>query len=116
MHGRLRAFGFSLLLTVTAAFADHGWSEYDTTKPLQLSGVIEEAGFADPHVTVVLKTADKHWTVVLAPPSRMERRGISKEMLEVGDQISVEGYQSRAKADELRADRITFGDQTIELR
>jgi hypothetical protein len=112
----LRGLGLSLLLAATAAFAHHGWSEYDTSKPQQLSGTIEQANYANPHGSVQLKTADKTWTVVLAPPSRMESRGLTRQMLKIGNQATVEGYQSKSEPDELRAERITVGDKTVELR
>ena len=112
----LKGIGLSLLLVATAAFAHHGWSEYDSSKPLQLSGIIEQSGYSHPHGFVNLKTADKTWNVVLAPPSRMENRGLSQDMLAVGTQATVVGYQNRNKADELRAERITIGEKTIELR
>ncbi|WHS62936.1 DUF6152 family protein [Pseudomonas sp. G2-4] len=111
-----RCIGLSLLLIATSVFAHHGWSEYDTSKALQLSGTIEESGYSHPHGFVRLKTADKTWTVVLAPPSRMENRGLSKDMLAAGNQASVVGYPNRNKPDELRAERITIADKTTELR
>ena len=38
-----KSLGVSLLMVATAAFAHHGWSEYDTDKPLELSGTITQA-------------------------------------------------------------------------
>ena len=99
-----------------AAFAHHGWSEYDADKPLTLSGTIEESGYQQPHGYVRLKTADKTWLVVLAPPGRMENRGLAKTMLEPGGKASVYGYPNRNKPDELRAERITIGGKSTELR
>lgn len=103
-------------LVTTGALAHHGWSEYDASKPLQLSGTIEESGYQQPHGYVRLKTADKTWLVVLAPPGRMENRGLAKAMLAPGGKVSVYGYPNRTKPDELRAERITVGDKVTELR
>ena len=103
-------------LMATQAFAHHGWSEYDASQPLQLVGTIEESGYVHPHGFVRLKTADKSWTVVLAPPSRMENRGLSKEMLAPGSRAMVEGFPNRNNLDELRAERITIGQKTTALR
>jgi hypothetical protein len=100
----------------TTASAHHGWSEYDAGKPLQLSGTIQETGYVQPHGWVRLKSGGKTWTVVLAPPGRMESRGLSKDMLNVGATASVYGYPHRSKADEMRAERITIGNKTTELR
>jgi hypothetical protein len=104
------------LLAATTAFAHHGWSEYDADKPLTLTGTIAASGYTQPHGHVELKTADKTWHVVLAPPSRMESRGLPKEMLAAGGQATVYGYPHRTKAGELRAERITIGGKTTELR
>jgi hypothetical protein len=103
-------------LVATQAFAHHGWSEYDASQALTLTGTIEDSGYVHPHGFVRLKTADKSWTVVLAPPSRMENRGLGKEMLKPGNRASVVGYPNRNKPDELRAERITIGEKTTELR
>jgi hypothetical protein len=103
-------------LLASSAWAHHGWSEYDATRPQTLSGTIEQSGYTNPHGFVELKTADKTWHVVLAPPSRLENRGLSKAMLAPGQRATVYGYPHRSKGDELRAERITIGDKSTELR
>jgi hypothetical protein len=103
-------------LVATSASAHHGWSEYNADTPLQLSGTIEKASYENPHGVIQLKTADKTWNVVLAPPSRMENRGLARDKLVPGQRASVLGYPHRSKGDELRAERITIDDKTTELR
>ncbi|WLH03649.1 DUF6152 family protein [Pseudomonas beijingensis] len=116
MNVILRCIGLALMLITTAALAHHGWSEYDASNPLELDGTIKEAGYSHPHGYVRLQTTDKTWTVVLAPPSRMENRGLTKDMLKAGNRATVVGYVNRNKPDELRAERIIIGDKTTELR
>ncbi len=99
-----------------AALAHHGWSEYDQQTTLKLTGTIEEAGYEHPHGHIRLKTSTKTWIAVLAPPSRMDARGLSREMLKDGSTATVEGYASRVKPDEMRAERITIAGKTVELR
>jgi len=99
-----------------AALAHHGWSEYDTTQLLKLTGTIESSGYEHPHGSISLKTPTRTWMVVLAPPSRMDARGLAKELLKVGTTASVEGYANRGKPEEMRAERITVGGKTVELR
>jgi Family of unknown function (DUF6152) len=101
---------------VTGAWAHHGWTEYDSSKPLTLTGVVKESGYEHPHGHVRLETAGKTWSVVLAPPSRMERRGLTKEALKPGAKVTVVGYPNREKAEEMRAERITANGKTVELR
>jgi uncharacterized protein DUF6152 len=97
-------------------FAHHGWSEYDASKTLKLTGKIVESGYEHPHGHVRLETPGKTWNVVLAPPSRMERRGLDKAALARGATATVEGYANRDKPEEMRAERITIGGKTTELR
>lgn len=104
------------LLIAPPALSHHGWSEYDDSRPLQLVGTIENSGYEHPHGFVRMKTAERTWTVVLAPPTRMRNRGLGKEMLAPGNRVSVYGYPNRNKAEELRAERITVGEKTTELR
>jgi hypothetical protein len=112
-----RAAGLALIALLAApASAHHGWSEYDSTRPLKLAGKILESGYEHPHGHIVLEVPGKKWNVVLAPPSRMEFRGLSKQMLAAGAQAAVEGYANRDRPDELRAERITIQGKTIELR
>src|SRR5215831_4413718 len=106
----------ALALMPTVALAHHGWSGYDSTHVLNLTGTISEAGYEHPHGYVKLATPDKTWLVVLAPPSRMENRGLPREMLKPGAQASVVGYPNRSDPGEMRAERITIGDKTTELR
>ena len=58
----------------------------------------------------------KTWIAVLAPPSRMEARGLDKALLKPGTTATVVGYPNRDKPEEMRAERITVGGKTVELR
>jgi hypothetical protein len=98
------------------ALAHHGWSEYDSTKPLTVTGKIVESGYEHPHGHVRLETPGKTWHVVLAPPSRMEARGLPPADLKKGSTVTVVGYANREKPEEMRAERITAGGKTVELR
>ena len=105
-----------MALLPAVAAAHHGWSGYDASRPLSLEGTIRESGYEHPHGYVKLETPDKTWLVVLAPPSRMENRGLSREMLKSGTRATVVGYQKRDDPGELRAERITIAGKTTELR
>ena len=106
----------ALAMLPPAALAHHGWSEYASDKLLKLTGKIAESGYEHPHGYIRLVTPGKTWQAVLAPPSRMEARGLSKEALKAGAQVTVEGYANRSKPEEMRAERITAGGKTVELR
>ena len=105
-----------MLAAPVVAFGHHGWSEYDSAKVLKLTGRIVESGYEHPHGHVRLETPGKTWNVVLAPPSRMERRGLEKAALKPGTTATVEGYRNREKTEEMRAERISVNGKTFELR
>ncbi|GAB4479849.1 MAG: DUF6152 family protein [Burkholderiaceae bacterium] len=99
-----------------AAFAHHGWSGYDADKTLTLTGTSEAAGYEHPHGFVRLKTRDKTWVAVLAPPYRMASRGLPREWLKPGVEVTVVGHPHRTDAQDMRAERIVVNGKTIELR
>ena len=106
-------------LLASLALAHHGWGPYDPNKTLNLTGVIQEASYSNPHGLMRFQVAganSKTWVAVLAPPSRMSSRGLSQEMLKVGATVTVVGYPHNAKADEMRVERITIEGKTVELR
>jgi len=112
----MRTLALLAALAAAPVFAHHGWSEYDSTKLLKLTGTIVEYGYEHPHGHVRLQTPGKAWVCVLAPPSRMQNRGLEQGMLKPGTTVTLEGYANRDKPEEMRAERITVGGKTIELR
>jgi hypothetical protein len=111
-----KSISLAALLAAGAAYAHHGWSEYDSTNPLKVTGVIKESGYEHPHGHVRLETPGKTWLVVLAPPSRMSARGLPADNLKAGSKAEVVGYANRNKPEEMRAERIVVGGKTVELR
>jgi hypothetical protein len=112
-----RTFLFALAtLFALPVGAHHGWSEYDSTKTLTYTGKILASGYEHPHGHIRLETPGKTWQVVLAPPSRMENRGLAPTALKKGATVTVVGYANREKPGEMRAERITAGGKTVELR
>jgi hypothetical protein len=110
------------LVMFTAVSADlvaahHGWSEYNNRQTLNLTGQIRKVSYGNPHTTIQLQTSDrKVWQVILAPPSRMQNRGLSQKALQVGQTVRLVGYPHRSESNEMRAERIIIGERTVELR
>jgi hypothetical protein len=118
MHASDVAKTLVLSATVLAATAGahHGWSGYDDSRTITLTGEIKESGYEQPHGFIRLTTTDKTWRVILAPPSRMKNRGLPPEALSPGKKATVVGYPHRTLAEEMRAERITIDGKTTELR
>jgi len=103
-------------LLTGAAFAHHGWGSYDANKPVTVTGPILTSKFENPHATITVRDSDKVWTVTLAPISRMSSRGATDKVVAVGQNVSAYGYPSTVEKDEMRAERITVGGKTYEMR
>ena len=106
----------SLALGAGGALAHHGWGSYDAGKKLIIASPVERLQWVNPHVHIDLKYEGATWEIVLAPPFRMDARGLSPALLKAGAKVSVEGYPSTKVANELRAERITVAGKTYELR
>jgi Family of unknown function (DUF6152) len=108
-----------ILLTVVsvgAASAHHGWGSYDATKVFTINAPVETLTWADPHTHITVKYQGNTWEATLAPLFRMQARGLTQEMLKPGTTVAVEGYPSTQKQHEMRAERITVADKSVELR
>src|SRR3712207_3282683 len=104
------------VLTGGIAFAHHGWGSYDASKQFSITSAVQRADWQNPHVMVVVTHAGKNWEAVLAPPFRMNARGLEPDMIKPGAQVTVEGYPSTRVENEMRAERISIGGRTFELR
>ncbi len=98
------------------AHAHHGWGSYDSDRPLRLVGTVEKVSFENPHGILILKTPEKIWEVVLAPPFRMIARGLQEHMIRIGDTVEVMGYPHRSREVELRAEWIKVNGTITQLR
>lgn len=96
--------------------AHHGWGEYDSTKPITLTGVIKASGYENPHSFVDLDVNGKMWHAVLAPPSRMQARGITREMLKPNTTVTVMGFPHKTKTIEMKTESMTIGGKTTNIR
>lgn len=115
-----RAAAIALVAGSGLGLAHHGWSSYDAGRTLNLAGTVREVGSEGSHVTIRLEVGTgntrKVWLAILSPASRMELRGQPVNALKAGVQATVVGYPHRTVADEMRAERITLGSKTTELR
>ncbi len=104
------------LLTGGFALAHHGWGSYDAARPISITSAVQQANWQNPHVTVAVRHRNENWEAVLAPPFRMNARGLDPDMIKPGTQVTLEGYPSTRVEGEMRAERIVVGGKTFELR
>ncbi|WP_413587004.1 DUF6152 family protein [Bdellovibrio sp. HCB274] len=104
------------LLVAPWAQAHHGWSSYDSAKAMNFSAKVLKSSYENPHGSLQVDHQGKTWTVILAPVSRMEARGLTADMIKPGAEVQILGYPSKENKPELRAENITVNNKKVELR
>lgn len=114
----LKSICLVMMIAVLSAFESfhHGWANYNQEKTLDYKGTVQELEYENPHATAKVKEKNKVWTVILAPISRMEARGLNADMIKKGSSIRVVGYPHKEIKDEMRAERIFVNGKKYELR
>ena len=75
--------------------------DFDTSKTIQLKGVVSKLNWANPHAHVWIdvkseRGTEEHWDVELGSPGAIIVSGLSKEVLAPGMTITVMGYPAKA--------------------
>jgi len=93
--------GLLAALTAKAVVAHHAFgAEFDAKRPVKFKGTVTKMAWVNPHVWIYLdvKKDDgsvEEWMVEAGTPNTLFRRGFTKQSLEVGTEITVDGYQSK---------------------
>ena len=116
MMARPFAFVLAAFGLAGTAFAHHGWGSYEAGRAFKIANTVERLAWQNPHVHLYVAHQGATWEAVLAPPFRMQARGLSPAMLKEGTRVEIEGYPSTQHPHEMRAERIVVGGKTYELR
>ena len=96
-----RAACLGLLVSVAPALAHHSFAaEYDTSKPIKVTGVVTKMEWMNPHARfyVDVKEADgtvSTWNFELGAIPVLLKQGWRKDALKPGDQVTVEGNRAK---------------------
>jgi hypothetical protein len=108
--------GLGMVLTGTSAWAHHAFeAEFDLNKPVHLAGKVTGMEWINPHSWIHIDVTDadgkvQNWMIECGSPNIMLRRGFTKRTLEVGTEITVQGYQAKNGTLRANGSSITFKD------
>jgi hypothetical protein len=103
-------------IATSPLIAHHSFAaEYDNTQPIKVTGVLTKVEWTNPHIWFYLDVKDDKGTVTNwgfsgGPPGVLQRRGITKSVLKLGDVIVVEGFKARDGSHNASGGTVTFSD------
>jgi hypothetical protein len=105
-YRQILALTAATMILSAPAIAHHGFSSvFDRNKVRTLQGVVTKVDWMNPHPYVYLNMEDAHepsvqsWAVELPDLNKLKRYGLEKEMIEIGKEITLVAYLSRADGD-----------------
>jgi len=108
--------GVGLLLAAAPMWAHHAFAaEFDSKQPVKLHGTVTRMEWINPHSWIHIDVEGPdgkvtNWMVECGSPNIMLRRGFTKESLQVGTELQVEGYQAKNGSNRANGSSVTFKD------
>src|SRR5215470_15643092 len=108
--------GVGLLIAAVPAIAHHAFAaEYDADQPVTLKGKVTTFEWTNPHARFYIDVVDAkgtvtNWNLELASPNVLKRNGWSSKILQIGDEVTVEGSRAKDGSKMANAKVVTFAN------
>ena len=79
--------------------AHHSYADYED-RIVTVGGILEQVEFGNPHTVLTIRTKDAGvYTATWRTARQLERDGVTREHLKVGDVVTISGNPSRVRRD-----------------
>ena len=116
IHAAVLSIGLGLTAGTVTLLAHHSFAaEYDSNKPITITGTVTKVEWMNPHARfyVDVKEADgkvTNWNFELGAIPVLLKQGWRKESLKAGDTVSVEGWRAKDGSNLMNAGNVLLPD------
>ena len=111
---RLFTTAIAIVLAAAPSWAHHSFAaEYDAKKPIKLKGIVTKVDWMNPHVYFYIDVEDEkgnvtNWALEMGPPNGLQRAGWTRNTMQIGDEVVVDGTLAKDGSKQANARSVTM--------